>query len=123
MKIIEAINRIDAVKPNNYTQDEKIEWLSRLDWAIKVEIVDTHEGADAVIFDGYSENTPLETELIAPAPYDDVYLKWIEAQIDYANGEIGKYNNAIRAYEDVYTAFESWYNRKHKPLGKQFKYF
>ena len=123
MKIIEAINRIDAVKPNNYTQPEKIEWLSRLDWAIKREIVDTHEGADAVIFDGYNDSTPLDTELIAPAPYDDVYLKWLEAQIDYANGEIGKYNNANHVYESVYTAFESWYNRNHVPLGKNFKYF
>lgn len=123
MKIIEAINRIDAVKPNNYTQEEKIEWLSRLDWAIKREIVDTHEGADAVIFDGYNDSTPLDTELIAPAPYDEVYLKWLEAQIDYANGEIGKYNNSNHVYEAVYTAFESWYNRNHVPIGKKFKYF
>ena len=123
MKIIEAINRIDAVKPNNYTQNEKIEWLSRLDWAIKREIVDTHEGADAVIFNGYDEITPLETELIAPAPYDEVYLKWLEAQIDYANGEFGKYNNSITMYNNAYTAFESWYNRKNMPLGRQFKCF
>lgn len=122
MKIIEAINRIDAIKPNNYTQDEKIEWLSRLDWAIKREIIDTHEGADAVIFSGY-DSSSLNTELIAPAPYDEVYLRWLEAQIDYANGEFGKYNNSNHMYETVYTAFESWYNRNHVPLGKQFKYF
>lgn len=122
MKIIEAINRIDAVKPNNYTQNEKIEWLSRLDWQIKREIIDTHEGADAVIFSGY-DSTSLNTELIAPAPYDEVYLRWLEAQIDYANGEIERYNNSNNMYETVYTAFESWYNRNKMPLGKRIKCF
>ena len=123
MKIIEAINSIDAVKPNNYTQVEKIEWLSRLDWQIKREIVDTHEDGEAMIFDGYTKETPLETELVVPAPYDEVYLKWLEAQIDYANGEYGKFNNSIVMYNTAYSAFEKWYNRNHVPLGEDLKCF
>lgn len=123
MKIIEAINNIDAVKPNNYTQDEKVKWLCRLDWSIKREIVDTHEGGEAVVYVGYDDSTPLETELLAPPPYDEVYLKWLEAQIDYANGEYGKFNNSITMYNTAYTAFEKWYNRNHVPLGKSFKCF
>lgn len=123
MKIIEAINRIDAVKPNNYTQNEKIEWLSRLDWAIKREIIDTHIDVEKVTFNGYGTDTPLDTEMIAPAPYDDVYLKWLEAQIDYANGELGKFNNSITMFNHAYAAFDAWYNRSHMPLGRQFKCF
>ena len=46
MKIIEAINRIDSLKHNTYTQGEKLIWLSEVDWDVKKNIIDTHEGAD-----------------------------------------------------------------------------
>jgi hypothetical protein len=123
MKISEAINRIDTLKFNTYTQSEKVAWLSTIDGTIKREVIDTHEGGEEVVFEGYTDDTPLETELLAPAPYDDLYIKWLEAQIDYANAEYGKYNNSKLAFNTAYTAYESWYNRQHMPLGKQFKCF
>ena len=42
MTIIEAINKNDLLKPNNFTQMDKIIWLSTLDGIIKKEIIDTH---------------------------------------------------------------------------------
>ena len=122
MKIIEAIQKVDALKPNNYSQEDKIKWLSTLDGIIKNEIIDTHEGADKVEFNGYDISS-LETELLVPAPYDDIYIKWLEAQIDYHNGEIGKYSNSMIMYNSAYSAFERHYNRQHMPKGKSFKYF
>lgn len=123
MKISEAINRIDTLKFNTYTQSEKVAWLSTIDGTIKREVIDTHEGGEDIVFEGYTDDTPIETELLAPAPYDDLYIKWLEAQIDYANAEYGKYNNSKLAFNTAYTAYESWYNRQHMPLGKQFKCF
>lgn len=122
MKIIEAIQKVDALKPNNYSQEDKIKWLSTLDGIIKREIIDTHEGADKVKFNGY-DSSSLETELLIPAPYDDIYIKWLEAQIDYHNGEIGKYSNSMTMYNSAYSAFERHYNRHNMPIGKSFKYF
>ena len=61
MTIIEAINRIDNLKPNSYTQQDKVQWLSILDGIIKTEIIDTHQGAEDVIFDGYGVETHIET--------------------------------------------------------------
>ena len=52
MQLLEAINKIDALKPNTYSPDEKIWWLSELDGMIKKEIIDTHEGGKSVEFDG-----------------------------------------------------------------------
>ena len=123
MTLIEAINRIDTLKPNAYGQPEKVKWLSTLDGIIKKEIIDTHEGADKVTFNGYDDNTVLTTELLVPAPYDDIYLRWLDAQIDYANGEYSRYNNDVQAYNDAYLAFEKYYNRTHMPKGKKFKFF
>lgn len=123
MSIIEAINRIDILKPNTYSQETKIYWLSRLDGIVFEKIIQTHEGAKISEFKGYTAETPMDTELIIPAPYDDIYIKWLEVQIDYSNGEYDKYNNSIVAYNEAYAEFERYYNRTYMPKGKSFKYF
>lgn len=123
MTIIEAINRVDALKPNAFTQTEKVEWLSMLDGMVKKLIIDTHEGGDDVTFNGYDESTPMDTELLIPYPYDDCYLTWLESKISYHNAEYAKYNNAIIRFNDTYKEFSNEYNRNHMPYGKDIKYF
>ena len=118
MTIIEAISRVDNVKPNSYTQDEKIKWLSEIDGTIKAEIIDTHEDGENVSFSGYTEDTPVTTELLVPAPYSELYIHYLEMQIDYANNEYGKYNNSVMMFNTSYTAFEKYYNREHMPLSR-----
>ena len=123
MTIIEAINKIDSLKPNSYTQEDKIKWLSILDGIIKKEIIDTHEGSEDVTFDGYEPDTDVTTVLLVPFPYDDVYVKWLEAQIDYTNGETTKYNNSMAMYNTAYSAFERYYNRTYMHKATNIKYF
>ena len=123
MTIMETLHRIDTIKPNTYGQAEKIKWLSTLDGIIKKEIIDTHQGAEDVAFNGYTEDTALTTTLLVPAPYDEIYLFWLESKIDYWNGEVGKYNNSIAMYNQAYSSFERYYNRTHMPKSKSFKFF
>lgn len=118
MTILEAISRVDDVKPNSYSQADKIAWLSRIDATIKNEIIDTHEGAENIAFNGYDLDTDTNTELLVPAPYDEVYIRYLEMQIDYANNEYGKYNNSMVMYNAAYAAYEKYYNRNHMPLSK-----
>ena len=122
MKIIEAISRLDALKFNTYTQSDKVDWLSRLDSMVKNLIINTHEGAEAVTFTGYDDSTSLDTVLLVPSPFDEMYLRWLEAQIDYHNGEYDKYNNAIIMFNTTFEAYKSYYNGTHKPVshGKRF---
>lgn len=123
MKIVEAIDRIDGLKHNTYTQGEKIGWLSRLDSMVKRLIIDTHEGGEDVVFTGYDANTDVFTELLVPEPFDEMYLRWLEARIDYANGEYDKYNNSILMYQAAYDSYANYYNRNHMPNGKKIKFF
>ena len=123
MTIMEAIHRINTVKPNSYDQALKIKWLSTLDGIIKKEIIDTHEGGEDVAFTGYTEESNLLTNLLVPDPYDDIYIRYLEMQIDYANGEYGKYNNSKVMYNETYSAFKKFYNRTHMPKGEKFKFF
>ena len=122
MKIREAIERVDALKHNSISEIQKVLWLSMLDSRVK-HIIDTHEGADHVTFTEYNEETDLETELLAEAPFDEMYLRWLEAQIDLAHRENGSYNDSISLFEAAYQAYEKYYNRTHMPLGRKIKYF
>lgn len=123
MTIFEALAQIDNFKPNNYTNEGKIKWLSELDGRVKAEIIDTHEGGENVTFDGYDTDTSTSTELLVPAPYDTVYIKWLESKIDYTNAEYGKYNNSSVAFNDTYAAFDRHYNRHHLPIQTKLKFF
>ena len=123
MTIQEALTRVDALKPNSYPQDTKVGWLSRIDGIIKQEIIDTHEGGEDIAFDGYDHDTNLSTKLIVSSPHDELYIKWLEAQIDYANGEIGKYNNGMAMFNAAYSDYFRHYNRLHMPKGTKLKYF
>ena len=118
MKIVEAINKIDSLMHNTYSQLDKVAWLSDLDSDVKRLIIDTHEGAEAVTFTGYGDITDLQTELLIPSPFDSVYLRWLEAQIHYHNGEYDRYNNAIIMYNTAFDSFAAYYNRTHKPLSQ-----
>lgn len=123
MTINEAIQAVDSLKPNGYSELEKIGWLSELDGTIKAEIIDTHEGAEDISFNGYDEETPLETELLVDAPYDRIYKSWLESRIDYANGDYAKYNNSVTVFNTDYLSFQRAYNRKHMPKGSKIKFF
>ena len=123
MKIREAIERIDSQKHNVYSQNEKIAWLSRLDFLVKTLIIDAHEGAETLEFTGYNDRTDMETELLVPAPFDEVYLRWLEAQMDYSSGEYDKYNNSMEMFNTAYEGYRNYYNRTHTPIGKKFKFF
>jgi len=122
MKINQAISRLDALIFNTYEQSDKVEWLSRLDSMVKKQIIDTHEGAEEVTFTGYDDNTDKQTELLVPAPHDEIYLRWLEAQIHYYNGEYDKYNNAIIMFNTAYEAYQAYYTRNHLPVirGRRF---
>lgn len=123
MTIFEAISKINAIKPNAYPQGIKIWWLDTLDRMVKSKIIDTHEGAESVQYNGYTEDTNLATNLLIPAPYDEVYIYWLEAKIDYSNGEMGRYNNSISMFNTAYAEFERYYNRTFMPLGAKLKFF
>lgn len=121
MTIIECISRIDLIKPNTYSQEEKVRWLSVIDGLVKQGIIDRHERSEKIIFNGYDENTPLDTKLIVPAPYDELYLYGLAARIDYWNGENDKYNDNMAMYNSTYIDFAKHYTLCHRPItGRRF---
>ncbi|MBO4979935.1 MAG: hypothetical protein J6D16_05965 [Clostridia bacterium] len=121
MTIMEAIGRVDSVKTNGYGQEEKVAWLSALDGIVKTELLIPY--GDTTSFDGYRADTPGDTILLIPPPYDEIYLRYLEMQIDYATGDYDRYNNALALYNTLYSAFVRWYHRTHTAPKKNLKFY
>lgn len=113
-KIFEAIEICDRQKPNGYEREDKIHWLDQLDRRIFRELVATHEGGRET-FGGYTPYTDDDTELLADEAYAELYVKWLFAQIDFANAEMQRYNNSVTMFNTLYNAYADWYNREHMP--------
>ena len=65
--INEVIERVDKVKPNVYDEEQKAEWLARLDGRISREILKM----DLPVRYIYPEDG--DKDLLVPYPYDDMY--------------------------------------------------
>lgn len=104
MTIFEALERVDGLKFNTYSREEKIRWLAEVEGNIACQIL--HQ--DQFVFDA---DTPEETMLLAPAPFDNIYLRWLEAQIDYHNGEYEKFNASILLYNSAWEALANYIQR------------
>lgn len=119
MTIIEAINRTEAVKANQYTQEEKIRWLSILDGIVFKEVIETHENTEGYAYSGYNDSTSLSTQLLIAEPYaQQIYPAWLAAQIDLCNDEIQRYNNNMDIFQAAYISYTAWYNRTYMPITK-----
>ena len=119
MTLTEAIEAVDSAKYNACSRMEKIAWLDRLDRQVKL-FMERYGDVGSV---GYTMDTDPDTQLLLPAPFDEAYLRSLEAQIDYQNGEFTRFNNAMALFSSVRTAFENHYNRTHIPLGTCLRYF
>lgn len=113
MTVAEAIERVNVIRPNQYTTDQMREWLSELDAKAFNEIIKTHEGEAPEEFVPY---TAVSDELLIPFPYaGDVYTFWLISQIDLFNAETARYNQSITLFNNAYTTYQNWYNRENIP--------
>ena len=111
--IIEVITRVDENKPNAFTERQKVLWLAALDGRIAVDVF-LMDITDAAQF-RYTHPESLSTELLVSFPHDDIYELWLEAKIDFANGEYDKYQNTMEFYNAAYNSFVRWFASVYEP--------
>lgn len=117
MTVNEAITRIDALKPNEYDTESKVRWLNDLDNLIIDNIHSWHEevNKEHVFYDPFGG---LDDVLLVHAPYDDVYVKYLAAQVDYYNAEFGRYNNSVVMFNLAYSGYSNYINRTYMPIQR-----
>ena len=125
MTIAEIIDMVDDLKPNKFTDEQKISWLSDCDSVIFKDVISTHErqDGDPETFSGYAADVDVSTKLIVDAPHDQLYRYYLEMQIDQGNMEMAKYNNSAALYNQWLANYAGYYNRTHMPKSvKAFTY-
>lgn len=118
MTIKECIDNVDNIKPNEYSVEDKVQWLSFIDLIIVNDVLKTHEGYDGKYddFTGYSVDK-LSEPLIVPSPYDRLYTAYLKMKIDGENGETARYNNSASLFNSYMMEYRKFYNKTHMPLS------
>lgn len=119
MTIKECIDIVDGVKPNQYSIEDKVRWLSFIDRIIINDVIKTHEGYknEYEEFAGYSADK-VGTKLLVDAPYDELYVAYLKMRIDEENGETARYNNSSTMFNSYMEEFKKHYNKHHRPLHR-----
>ena len=116
MTISEAITQLQAVKENQYDDETLVRCISDLEGTLYENIVKNNEGSEDIPHGRYSVDTDMDTVLMVPEPYSDIYIKYLMAQVDYHNAEMQRYTNSMIMYNVALDAFAGWYNRNNMPL-------
>lgn len=107
------ITRVDEDKPNAFSKTQKVRWISILDGKISLEVfLMAPEEAKKL---AYSDPEDLETEPLVNFPYDELYDLWLQAQIDFYNGEANRYQNTMEMFNARYYQFVRWVADSYDP--------
>lgn len=120
MKLSDAKAQLAEFKAHSYSDEQLVRWLSDLDSKIWNEVIRWHENTNES-GDGdmsqpqvYSADD-MQTVLIVPEPYSDLYIKYLCAMIDYFDGDFARYNNGMVMFNVAYEEYSGWYNRYYTP--------
>lgn len=112
MTINEIIAQVDRLRPNDIDRLQKIKYLSSVDRYIYQNIILPRVGGEGVACPAYGEKDGT-TVLLAPPPYDELYLYFLEAKIYYETREIKKYANSMVLYNQTMNEYMARYYRDH----------
>ena len=111
----ELIAAADALRPNQYTEEQKLSWLAQLDGKLVTELLAGLEGATPALPLRYTA----ASALLAPFPYDwELYTAWLFAQIDLNNAEIVKYNQSMTLFAAAWRQLADFLVRTHRPAAR-----
>ncbi len=108
MTIDTCLRFVDTVMPNSFPEAVKRSFLGEVEGKVRVELLG--EEPDPVAF--LPASAPGDTVLTAPAPYDQLYWLYVTAMMDYAGGDIARYENTAALFNAVYQSYGKWLRRR-----------
>ena len=132
-----VIEKIDRLKPNSYSEEDKMGWINELDGMVKrlvfqwddeyIAELKTKRDFGQITEEEYNDliekakpyeyPKDMNKELLIPFPFDDTYALYLEAKIDYYNREYGNYNNSAMMFEAQFNEYKKAYIREHPVKG------
>lgn len=110
MTIKNVIDRVDSVKPNGFSNADKMEWLAELEGKIQTEIF-------LLPLDELVKPTNMTDELLVPYPYDSIYSFYLQAMIDLHNGEYDRYDNTYAVFNEKWKEYVKWRTIHYPTVG------
>ncbi len=107
----EVIARADELKPNAFSNEIKTAWINTLEGKVQTSVflLDHTECIK------YTYPADESRPLLAAYPYDDIYVLWLCAQIDFANGEYDLYTNTCTMFNKAWGEFVRWFAAVYSP--------
>ena len=103
-----VINKVDELKPNSYSDEQKTEWISKVEGIIKAELFEVpEEGLEPLDYE-LDKDKPLR----ALHPYRDIYEFYVKAMIDYNNNDIESYTNSMEMFNATYEEYAKYVRRQ-----------
>ena len=113
MKLLSAIERVMLEKPNAFSESQLVVFINECEAMVQEFLgVDFEERIE------YDWSYDREEDLIAPSPYDAIYISFLKAKIDYVNEEYESYANNQAMHEDDMEKFKAWAIRENKIKNK-----
>lgn len=114
MTLKQVIDHVDSLKDNAFTYDQKTRWINEIEGQVQTEVFLFRP--DNIT--QYTWESNQNTELFVKAPYDSIYDYYLQAAIDFHNGEYDKAQNSIAWFKDKYDAFKKWYVETYHPADR-----
>ena len=111
MTVSELIAYVDSVKPNAFSDSDKLVWLNEIEARIQTEVMLRWQGE----MEQYALPEDKDTELLLSPPHTEVYRYWLQAMIDFENGEYDKYQNTSGMFNTAWSAFVAWFAESYRP--------
>ncbi len=111
MKIRELFDYVNSVKPNAFTEADMLVWLNEIEARVQLEVLLRWPGEVVQ----YRLPEDGETDLLLEPPHAAVYRYWLQAMIDFENGEYGKYQNTMEMFNAAWGGFVAWFAETYRP--------
>ena len=124
MTISEVIENVRQLK-NGYdvTDEQIISDINRVEMNIIYNIISGRQGDNelATTYGNYNLETDRGRELLAPAPYDNIYQQYCISQIDMQYEDSERYENSSALYNNTFMELRAYWYRMH-PQKKRYNF-
>ena len=111
LTVQELIDFTDRVKPNDFSEDDKVNWITQCEGIVQSQVM----LMAPVEFITYTWPDSKDYELLVNPPFDKLYRTYMQAMIDYHNGEYGNYQNTMTMFNSDLSEFSRWFSTVYRP--------
>ena len=119
MTVAGMIEQFNMERPNGVEDSVKRDWLKKCEANLIDTVIllrDPKEGERTPEeWQEYLDDFNYESEMILDAPYDDLYIYFLDQRISLNNNDVKRYNVAMRLFDNAFLTYQQKYNREHLP--------